>query len=156
MTALVSLSTAANVAAMISLADMAFKTGTQVCDLCFRYQDAPRSISQLVGEIKASTSNIAHARIFLQEFGASAFAVDNGHMLPQIEKILCLLDQEFKHLRKLVPDMMSSSSGGLLNPLRRVASRLRWSLDDRAIATSCANLNRLKTDLSIALGITGG
>ncbi|KAL1872054.1 hypothetical protein Daus18300_004423 [Diaporthe australafricana] len=110
MDALVSLSIAANVAAIIPLADTAFKTGTQVFDLYCRYRDASLSISQLVDEIKAATSNIAQARIFIQEFAASAFAIDNGHTLPQIQQLLCLIDQEFKLLRKLMQDTRPSPS----------------------------------------------
>lgn len=98
------LSTAANVAAMISLADMAFKSGTQVFDLYCRYRDASASMSQLVDEIQAATSNTTQVRIFVQEFEASTFAIDNGHTLPQIQQLLCLIDQEFKLLRKLMHD----------------------------------------------------
>lgn len=155
MAALVSLSTAANVAAMISLADMAFKTGTQVFELYCRYRDASLSISQLVDEIRASTSNIAQARIFIQEFEASAFAIDNGHTLPQIQQLLCLMDQEFKLLRKFMQDMVPPLSGSWLDVFRQATSHLRWSLDDHKVAASCARLHRLSTYMGNSITITG-
>lgn len=155
MAALVSLSTAANVAAMISLADMAFKSGTQVYDLYCRYRDASVSMAQLVDEIQAATSNTAQVRIFMQEFEASAFAIDNGHTLPQIQQLLCLIDQEFKLLRKFMQDASPSPPGSWLGLFQQVTSHIRWSLDDHKITASCTRLHRLSTHMSNALGVTG-
>lgn len=155
MAALVSLSTAANVAAMISLADMAFKTGTQVFDLYRRYRDASSSMSQIVDEIRAATSNTAQVRIFMQEFEASAFAIDNGHILPQIQQLLCLIDQEFKLLKKLMEDTRPCPSGSWLDLFQQVTSHIRWSLDEYKVKTSCTHLHRLSTHMNNALGITG-
>lgn len=155
MAALASLSTAANVAAMISLADTAFKTGTQVFELYCRYRDASSSMAQLVDEIQAATSNTAQVRIFMQEFEASAFAIDNGHTLPQIQQLLCLIDQEFKLLKKLMQDTRPSSSGGWLGLFQQVTGHMRWSLDDRKVAASCTRLHRLSSHMNNALGITG-
>jgi hypothetical protein len=62
MAGLASLSTASNVAAMISLADLTFKSGTQVLDLYFRYKGASSSMSRLVDEIKAATNNTTQVR----------------------------------------------------------------------------------------------
>lgn len=154
MAALVSLSTAANVAAMISLADMAFRTGTQVFDLYCRYKDASSTMAQLVDEIQAATSNTAQVRIFMQEFEASAFAIDNGHTIPQIQQLLCLIDQEFKLLRKLMQDTRPASSGSWLGLFQQVTSHMRWSLDDHKVAASCTRLHRLSSHMNNALGIT--
>lgn len=155
MAALVSLSTAANMAAMISLADMAFKAGTQVFDLYCRYRDASSSMAQLVDEIQAATSNTAQVRIFMQEFEASAFAIDHGHTLPQIQQLLCLIDQEFKLLRKFMQDTRQASSGSWLGIFQQVTSHIRWSLDDHKVTASCARLHRLSGHMNNALGITG-
>lgn len=149
------LSTAANVAAMISLADMALKTGTQVLDLYCRYRDATSSMAQLVDEIQAATSNTAQVRIFMQEFDASAFAIDNGHTVPQIQQLLCLIDQEFKLLRKLIQDTRPSSSGGWLGLFQQVTGHIRWSLDDHKVAASCTRLHRFGSHVNNALGIIG-
>lgn len=152
---LVALSTAANVAAMISLADTAFKTGTQVFDLYCRYRNASSSISQLVDEIKAVTSNTAQVRIFMQEFDASAFAIDNRHTMSHIQQLLCLIDQEFKLLKKLMEDTRPTSSGSWLDRFNQVAGYMRWSLDEHKAAASCTRLHRLSTHMTNALGITG-
>lgn len=148
-------STAANVAAMISLADMAYKSGNQVFDLYCRYRDASSSMSQLVDEIQAATSNADQVKIFIQEFDASAFATDNGHTLPQIEPLLCLIDQEFKLLKKLMRDTRPSSSGRWLGLFQQVTGHIRWSLDDHKVAASCTRLHRLSSHMSNALDITG-
>lgn len=153
--ALASLSTAANVAAMISLADTVLKTGTQVYALYCRYKDASLSVSKLVDEIQAATSNIAHVRIFMQEFEELACTVNNGQTIPEIQQIICLIDKEFKLLRKLMLDTRTSSSGGWLNLFQHVTGHIRWSLDDHQIAASCARLHRLSTYMNGALAITG-
>lgn len=155
MAALVSLSTAANVAAMISLADTAFKAGTQVFDQYCRYRYASVSMSQLVDEIQASTSNIAQARMFIWGFEASTFATDTRDTLPQIQQLLYLMDQEFKLLSKFMQDIIPSSSGSWLDAFRQAASHMRLSLDNHKVAASCARLHRLSTYMSNSLAITG-
>lgn len=90
----------------------------------------------------------------MQEFEASAFAIDNGHTVPQIQQLLCLIDQEFKLLRKLMQDTRPASSGSWLGLFQQVTSHMRWSLDDHKVAASCTRLHRLSSHMNNALGIT--
>lgn len=109
MAELVSPSTAANVAAAISLADVAFKTGTQVFGLYYRYRDASSSISQLVDETKAATTNAAQVRMLMSGFEASAFAIDRKHTISQVQQLLCRIDQWLKLSKKLMEANHSTS-----------------------------------------------
>lgn len=91
----------------------------------------------------------------MQEFEASAFAIDNEHTLPQIQQLLCLIDQEFKLLKKLMQDTRSAPSGSWLDLFQQVTGHIRWSLDDHKVVASCTRLHRLSSHMNNALGITG-
>lgn len=146
------LSVAANAFAIVGLADVIFRSGKQLYDIYSRTRNAPTCVAQLLEEIRASTSVIAHVRIFVEEFKTSPFAVDDGHSLPQIKTILTLIGHEFEILAQLIMHAQGSASDGWLG---QFAKNLRWAMGDQRIAQSCQRLQRLTISMNAALSVTG-
>ena len=106
------ISVAANAFAVIGMADVVFRSGKHLYDMYSRARNAPASMAQLLDELRASTSIIAHVRIYLHEFESSAqvYAGTGGHSFPQIKTILTLLGHEYDILAKLLQEAQPSSS----------------------------------------------
>ena len=83
------LSAAANAFAVVGLADVVFRAGTQLYDVLNRARAASKSIPQLLSTLKCLTAIIAEVRAFAKEFEQSPFALeDKQTLLPELETIL--------------------------------------------------------------------
>jgi hypothetical protein len=145
-------STVANAFATIGLADTVFRNGKHLYELYERCQGASKVIPQLLNELKAVTSIIAHTTIFLHGFESSPFALEDGQTLPQIQSILTLCGQEFEFLRGAITANQNCRGDGWLVQLKK---SFTWALEDQKVAQSCQRLQRLSTSLTTALSVTG-
>lgn len=158
MAALGTLSTVANVFAVANMAGTTLQAGTQLFDLYVRYRNLSATVPRLLDEIKIVTSTIAHARIFLQSFEASAMLVagDHEHSLPQIERLLAVIDQEFRLLKELSPrDVQLPAHAGWLTRFRQYTGNFRWVLQEPKLEASCQRLHRFSGYMNNVLSLTG-
>jgi hypothetical protein len=146
------LSTTANVLAVVGLADVVFQRGRQLYELCSRYRDASSAISALLSELSTSTSIIAHARIFLDEYEQSSSTGRDGEAITQIRTILTLMRHEFDLLAKIISDAQAAQASGWLASFTRT---LRFAMEDQRILFSSQRLQRLTLSMVAAFSVTG-
>ena len=147
------LSAAANAFAVVGLADVVFRAGTQLYDVLNRTRAASKSIPQLLSTLKCLTAIIAEVRAFAKEFEQSPFALeDKQTLLPELETILKGCERELVDLRALA----TTASGGIGSGwLRQWKKSLIWALDDQKVIQSCRSLEGYKGALTAALAVTG-
>jgi len=147
------LSAAANAFAVVGLADVVFRAGTQLYDVLNRARAASKSIPQLLSTLKCLTAIIAEVRTFAKEFEQSPFALeDKQTLLPELEIILKDCERELVDLRTLA----TTASGGIGSGwLRQWKKRLIWALDSQKVIQSCRSLEGYKGALTAALAATG-
>lgn len=147
------LSAAANAFAVVGLADVVFRAGTQLYDVLNRARAASKSIPQLLSTLKCLTAIIAEVRAFAKEFEQSPFALeDKQTLLPELETILKDCERELVDLRALA----TTASGGIGSGwLRQWKKSLIWALDDQKVIQSCRSLEGYKGALTAALTVTG-
>lgn len=154
--ALGTLSTVANVFAIVDMAGTMLQAGTQLFDLYGRYRNLSTSVPRLLDEIKIATSSIAYARIFLQNFEVSALVVDHEQSLPQIERLLAVFDQEFRLLKELSPQHVQlSAHAGWLTRFRQYTGSFRLVLQEPKLEASCQRLHRFSGYMNNVLSLTG-
>lgn len=146
------LSLAANISAMVGLADVVLRSGKRLYDLYERCRAAPASRALLLAEISATTSIVAQARVFLGEYQTSAFAHENRQSLPQINTVINLIHQEFELLCSVI---LGSQATVRDNWFIQLTKGFRWALSEQAIADSCNRLHRLTASMIAALSVTG-
>jgi len=146
------LSVTANAFAVVGLADIVFRLGKDLYELCERAQSASRSISRLLAELRAVTSIVARIRIFVHEFECSSFALEDSLTLPHIESILTLCGQEFEILTAIIASTQTRASDGWT---AQFLKRFKWALDEQSIEQSCQRLQRLSISLTAALSLNG-
>lgn len=147
------LSAAANAFAVVGLADVVFRAGTQLYDVLNRARAASKSIPQLLSTLKCLTAIIAEVRAFAKEFEQSPFALeDKQTLLPELETLLKDCERELVDLRTLA----TTASGGIGSGwLRQWKKSLIWALDDQKVIQSCRSLEGYKGALAVALAVTG-
>ncbi|PVI04943.1 hypothetical protein DM02DRAFT_668655 [Periconia macrospinosa] len=152
MSALDNLSVASNVLQVISFADTVFRVGKNLYVLFDNARSASRNISLLLHELQALLSVVASVYVVITEYASSPFAQDDGHTLPNVHTILTLIEQDFRHLRGLLGQTVSSGREGWLSSLQ---SNVRWALKDHEIATSRHRLSQYTQNLTAALSVLG-
>ena len=146
------LSVTANAFAVVGLADIVFRHGKDLYELCERAQSASRSISRLLVELRAVTSIVARIRIFVHDFESSLFALEDSLTLPHIKSILTLCGQEFEILKAIIASTQTRASDGWTTQILKC---FKWALDEQSIEQSCQRLQRLSTSLTAALSLNG-
>jgi hypothetical protein len=152
MSALDNLSIASNVLQVIGFADTVFRAGKDLYELFDRSRNASRNIALLLLDLQAPLSVVAHVRVFISEYASSPFALDDGHTVPNIQTILSLIEQDFRHLRGLVTQSISSRQEGWFSLL---PFHLRWALNEHEVATSRQRLGQYVLNLTAALSVSG-
>ncbi|TKA79273.1 hypothetical protein B0A49_03690 [Cryomyces minteri] len=147
------LSTAANAFAVVGLADVVFRVSTELYDLFDRCKAAPRTISQLLSELKSLASIVATVRVFADEFQASPYALEDQQvLLPQLETILGDIERDFGELKTLAITSQSNTNDAWFKQWGKNSS---WSLNEQKALRACQQLERHKTALIAALSVTG-
>jgi hypothetical protein len=146
------LSVTANAFAIVGLADLVFRHGRDLYELCERAQSASRSISRLLAELRVVTSIVAHTRIFVHDFESSLFALEDSLTLPHIKSILTLCGQEFEVLTANFVSTQAQASDGWTTQFLKC---FKWALDEQSVEQSCQRLQRLSTSLTAALSLNG-
>lgn len=150
MSAIAGLSVAANIFQVVGFADAVFRAGKSLYDLFDRARSASRNISLLLQELQALLSVIAFVRVVITEHTSSPFARDDGHTLPNVRTILTLIEQDFRHLRGLLGNIIGSGREGWLSLFN-----VRWALNDHEIAISKHRLAQYTQNLNATLSVIG-
>lgn len=146
------LSVTANAFAIVGLADIVFRHGKDLYELCERAQSASSSISRLRAELRAVTLIVVRTRIFVHEFESSSFALEDSLTLPHIESILTLCEHEFGILTEIITSTQTRASDGWAAQFLKC---FKWALNEQSIEQSCQRLHRLSTCLTAALSLDG-
>ncbi|TKA63005.1 hypothetical protein B0A49_10775, partial [Cryomyces minteri] len=147
------LSTAANAFAVVGLADVVFRASTELYNLFDRCKAAPRTISQLLSELKSLASIVATVRVFADEFQASPYALEDQQvLLPQLETILRDIERDFGELKTLAITSQSNTNDAWFKQWGKNSS---WSLNEQKALRACQQLERHKTALNVALSVIG-
>ncbi|KAF2498525.1 hypothetical protein BU16DRAFT_298216 [Lophium mytilinum] len=149
MAALTAFSVASNA---ISLADIAFKLGKETFEIYDRHRHAAQSVPRLLSELQALMSVISHTQMFLRDFEKSPFAVNDKQILPNLQTILTLCENEFRELRKIASEVKVVDGDSWLERLRK---SWRWTAEDKSVEDASVRLHRLGTNLTAALSVTG-
>jgi hypothetical protein len=152
MSALETLSVASNVFQIIGFADTVFRAGKSLYELFDKARSASRNIAWLLIELQALLRVVAHVRVVIAEHASSPFAQDDGHTLPNVEIVLTLIEQDFRHLTGLLGQTVGSGSEGWLSLLQR---NIRWALNDHQIAASRQRFAQYTQNLTLALTVSG-
>lgn len=146
------ISVAANILQLVTFADTVFRTGKSLYDLLDNARLASRSSTLLLHQLQALLSVVAYVRIFITEHASSPYALDDGHTLPNIQTLLLLIEQDFRHLRCLSTEASGSMNAGWFSVLQ---SNLWWALKDKDIADARQRLSLYTQNLNAALSVSG-
>lgn len=152
MSTLNNLSVTANVLQIVDFSGTVFRVGKSLYDLLDKVRSASRNIVLLLLELQVLLSVVAQVRIFITEHASSPFSQVDGHTLPNIQTILTLIEQDFRHLRGLLIQTIGSGYDGWLSLL---ASSIRWALKDHEIMASRHRLVQYTQNLTTALSVSG-
>jgi hypothetical protein len=106
MSALASLSVAANVFQVVEFAGTVFSAGKNLYELFDKARSASNNITLLLQELQRLLSIIAYVRIVITEHVSSSFT----HTLPNIHTILTLIGKDFEHLRCILAQKIVSGA----------------------------------------------
>lgn len=152
MAALENLSVCANVLQVVSFADTVFRVGQNLYETVDTVRHASRNISLLLHQLQALLSVVALARIVIGEHQASAFVQDDGHVLPNIQTILLLIERDFQYLKSVLGEAAGSSQLGWLSTMR---TGLWFTLKKNEITDATLRLSQYTQQLNAALSATG-
>jgi hypothetical protein len=150
--ALAGLAIAANVFQVISFSDTVFRAGRSLYELFDRIRSASRNVGLLLLEFRALLSVIASVRMVITEHASSPFAQDYGYMLSDVNAVLTLVEQDFRHLKGFLLQYTGFSPGGWLS---RMQSNIFWGFKDSEIEASRHRLARYTQSLTAAMSVTG-
>lgn len=153
MAALENLSIAANILQVIGFhADTVFCVGQTLYELIDKARLASQTIALLLRQLQALLSVVALVKIVIDEHQHSPFAHEDGHGLPNIQTLLSLIEQDFRHLK----DMLDSTTGPSgLRWLSNFQTSFWWVLKDRDVADARQRLSQYTQQLSVALSAVG-
>jgi hypothetical protein len=152
MSSLNTLSVVANVVQVVNFADTIFCAGKSLYDFIGRYKKFSQSIPHLLLELQSLLSIIAYVRIFLTEFANSQFSHTDGQMLPSINSILTLIEQDFRHLRSLISDTMYDTNDRWYTI---ISSSLKWARKEQDISGARNRIAQYTANLTAALSVSG-
>ena len=145
------LSAAANAFAVVGLADVIFRAGTQLYGVLSKTLAASENGTRLLSALKSLTTTIAEVRRFANEFKTSLFVLEDGRALPvELENILKRCESELKQLKKKAGVDATSPNGGWVAKWK---NRLTFVLNDGEILRSCQMLEAHKTALIAVLTV---
>lgn len=152
MATLNNLSVTANILQVVGFADTVFRVGQSLYEVIDTARQASRNIALLLHQLQALLSVVALVNIFLAEHQSSSFALDDGHVLPNIQTLLLLIEQDFRHLKGILGEGSRSTRAGWLASLQ---TGLWWALKDKDIADARHRLSQYTQQLTAALSATG-
>lgn len=143
----------ANAFAVVGLADIVFRTSTDLYELLTRCRSASKSASQLLFELRSLSAIVAQVRIIAAEEKRESGISDDGQaLLKEVEAILGDCERELGGLREAALSAVTKSGDGWL---KQWVGNLGWALDDQRVAKACQQLERHKTALIAAHSVIG-
>lgn len=153
MAALNNLSVAANVLQVVGFhADTVFSIGQGLYELLDKARLASQTIALLLHQLQALLSVVALVRIVIDEHQQSPFAHEDGHGLPNVQTLLLLIEQDFRHLKSILESTAGPSRFGWLSNLH---TSFWWALKDRDVVDARQRLSQYTQQLSAALSAVG-
>ncbi|KAH7396823.1 hypothetical protein DE146DRAFT_52241 [Phaeosphaeria sp. MPI-PUGE-AT-0046c] len=153
MKALDSLSVTANVLQVIGFhADTVFCLGQGLYELIDKARLASQTITLLLHQLQALLSVVALVKIVIDKHQHSPFAHEDGHGLPNIQTLLLLIEQDFRHLKSILDTTAGSSQAGWFSTFH---TSFWWALKDRDVVDARQRLSQYTQQLSAALSAVG-
>lgn len=146
------LSIAANVLAVVGVADIAIKGTTSLINLVGTITAAPKKVESLRSEIRDLGNTIVRVRTFASKFQSLPAAAQDSRSLEDLELALKGCQGTLCRLRISLEELRVEPIGNLFGQLRW---RTGYMLSDTKIRDMCQELKRRKTTLITLLAITG-
>jgi len=140
------LSTAANAAAIVGLADVACRLGKELYEFFRAVKDAPRDIQNMLQELRSLEGTLLEVRKLAVDYADSSFSND-GLSSVLLEQTLQGCVAESKSLLALVEKVATPATSAI--------DRFKWVLDHKKVKQSLGRLQRLRTHLNMALSLSG-
>lgn len=144
------LSAAANVFAVVSVVDVAYRCGTELYEFFSKVQNASASARKLLLILQNLVSILAQVRSFLVDIFDSSPSVDN-RAITTLNSILKQCEADLNQLQiQAVKVKAANNSQGWFNKMAR-----SWALHEREILQMTQRLEAHKTNLIASLAVLG-
>ena len=144
------ISAAANIFAVVGVADATYRYGTVLYDLFSKIKNAPASATQLLISLQNLVSVLAQVRSLLVDIFNSSFSIDD-RAITTLNSILKQCEADLNQLQIQAAKVKSvNSSQGWFNRVYR-----NWALNEQEILRVTQQLEAHKTNLIAALAVLG-
>lgn len=144
------LSTVANAAAIVGLADVACRLGKELCEFFRAVKDAPRDIQHMLQELHSLEGTLLEVRKLTADYTDSSFSNEDSLSSILLEQPLQECVAEFKSLLALVEKAATPATSALDR-----FKGFKWVLDHKKVERSLGRLQRLRNNLNMALSLSG-
>ncbi|KAF2248378.1 hypothetical protein BU26DRAFT_485985 [Trematosphaeria pertusa] len=133
-------------AGAVQIADVALRASGEAYGFLAAVKDAGKDVQALRDTLCGVESNIRSLRNYVSKFSKSKNAREEFEVLPEaITGTLMRFHDDMVYLKSVLPR----------KPSPTLAQKVRWAYNRHRVASAIKRLNDRKTDLNIALAITG-
>ena len=139
-------------AAVVGLADVAFRASKELYTFFAGVNNASRNVQTMITELLSLEAIFLSIKKSFADFTGSPFSTDDGLTYSGVEIALEACQRELDSLQEIVRRLKVEQHDTLG---RKLSKRIRWSFSDKPISQSSQRLERLKLTLTVALADAG-
>lgn len=145
------LSAFSGAAAAVSLADVLLRSTKRLYVFFGELKDASKNTRLLLAELRDLEALFAEVRKYTNDFETSAFAVEDGEVIPEIKRALDSCEVELTGLCARVDalDIKVTDS-----KVKRMAKKMKFVCDQENVSRPLPNIDKARGNLMMALLVT--